>query len=120
MNPNTKPLPLLLLLLLLGGALFVAAACSPDGSGGTTATQGDSTMTSTLEIDGMTCMSCVGGVEGALRRMDGVTAAAVTLEPPEAVVSWDARVTSVEAIRAGVEEIGYTVLAVREGADPSE
>ncbi|TVR00470.1 MAG: copper chaperone [Deltaproteobacteria bacterium] len=120
MQTNTKPLPLPLLLLIIAGALLVAVGCSPDGSAGTTAPQGESTMTSTLEIDGMTCMSCVGGVEGALRRMDGVTAAAVTLEPPEAVVSWDARVTSVEAIRSGVEEIGYTVLAVREGAESSE
>ena len=43
----------------------------------------------TFDIGGMTCASCVGRVEKALKRVDGVVAASVNLANETAVVTFD-------------------------------
>ncbi len=43
----------------------------------------------TIEIAGMHCQSCVSKIETALKRVEGVRSATVTLEPPRAVISGD-------------------------------
>ncbi|WP_138758547.1 heavy metal translocating P-type ATPase [Modestobacter altitudinis] len=66
------------------------------------------TTTCTLEIGGMTCASCVGRVEKALRRVDGVAAAEVNLATEVATVHVDpARVGPAE-LTAAVTRAGYT------------
>ena len=61
-----------------------------------------------LSIEGMTCASCVGRVEKALRKVPGVLSASVNL----ATESAHARVlagTPVSALRAAVVKAGYRV-----------
>lgn len=46
----------------------------------------------TYTVSGMHCGSCVGKIESALRGLDAVETAEVTLDPPEAVIEMEPRV----------------------------
>ncbi|MBM3601156.1 MAG: copper-translocating P-type ATPase [Alphaproteobacteria bacterium] len=62
-----------------------------------------------LPVVGMTCASCTGRVERALRSVPGVADAAVNLATEQAEVSFDAgRVTAADLVQA-VERAGYEV-----------
>jgi len=61
-----------------------------------------------LQIEGMTCASCVGRVEKALKRVPGVTAAEVNLATERAQVRFHA--TSAEQLIAAVDRAGYKAL----------
>ncbi|MFC7276784.1 heavy metal translocating P-type ATPase [Paractinoplanes rhizophilus] len=61
-----------------------------------------------LDIGGMTCASCVGRVEKALIRLDGVEAAAVNLATEVATVTYDPSVVGPDAMAAAVQAAGYT------------
>ena len=62
----------------------------------------------TLDIGGMTCASCVGRVEKALRRVDGVVTASVNLANETATVTYDPALAPVAALTAAVGKAGYT------------
>jgi Cu+-exporting ATPase len=61
----------------------------------------------TLDIGGMTCASCVGRVQKALSRVDGVVTASVNLAAETATVTVAPGVAP-EALTAAVEKAGYT------------
>ncbi len=61
----------------------------------------------TLDIGGMTCASCVGRVQKALARVEGVVTASVNLATESAVVSYDPGAVAPEALSAAVERAGY-------------
>ena len=63
----------------------------------------------TLPIGGMSCASCVGRVEEALSRADGVAAATVNLAAETAAVRFDPSQTDPAALAATVEASGYAV-----------
>ena len=65
------------------------------------------TMKTILTIEGMSCMHCSGRVEKALNALSGVTAT-VNLEAGTATIQGD---TAVEALKAAVEDAGYTVVS---------
>ena len=67
-------------------------------------------MNKTIHIEGMSCMHCSGRVEKALTAIPGVTAK-VDLDEKLAVVTCPPDVTD-EALRAAVEEAGYTVVDI--------
>lgn len=62
----------------------------------------------TLDIGGMTCASCVGRVERALNRVDGVIAAEVNLATEVATVRFDPARVGLEELTAAVTRAGYT------------
>lgn len=62
----------------------------------------------TLEIEGMTCASCVGRVEKALKKVEGVAEVAVNLATEKAVIQSDVAVPR-EALVHAVERAGYDV-----------
>ncbi|MGR6965808.1 heavy metal translocating P-type ATPase [Geodermatophilus sp. URMC 61] len=62
----------------------------------------------TLEIGGMTCASCVGRVEKALSRVDGVSAAEVNLATEVATVRFDPQQVGLDELTAAVVRAGYT------------
>jgi heavy metal translocating P-type ATPase len=66
--------------------------------------------TVSLPIEGMTCASCVGRVERALKGVAGVTDASVNLATERAEVRLSAPIARADLIRA-VEDVGYTVSA---------
>jgi len=65
--------------------------------------------TLTLDIEGMTCASCVGRVERALAAVPGVTSVAVNLATEQAQVSALGGAGQVPELSAAVERIGYKV-----------
>ena len=65
-------------------------------------------MSTTLKVNGMTCMHCVGAVKKALEQVPGVEAAEVSLEKGQAEVTGDA---DVQAMVAAVKEEGYSAEA---------
>jgi P-type Cu+ transporter len=72
----------------------------------------------TLPVAGMTCASCVGRVERALRKVPGVAVASVNLAAETASVEYLPGVASVADLRAAVEGAGYTVPEATPGEDP--
>jgi len=69
--------------------------------------------TISLPIEGMTCASCVGRVERALKAVPGVSEAAVNLATERATVRGEA---SVDALIAAVEKAGYEARAIEPAA----
>lgn len=63
--------------------------------------------TTTLKINGMTCMGCVSSVTRVLKGIPGVADATVTLDPGEALVAYDNTVTSPGKLKAAVDDAGY-------------
>ncbi|HSR40851.1 MAG TPA: HAD-IC family P-type ATPase, partial [Longimicrobiales bacterium] len=61
----------------------------------------------TFEVEGMHCAACVGAVERALAKVEGVREASVSLASESAVVEYDQGVTGVDALRGAVDEAGY-------------
>ena len=68
------------------------------------------THTETLAIEGMTCASCVGRVERALKAVPGVRQASVNLATERASVSSDGSVSR-QALEQAVRKVGYEVIA---------
>ncbi len=64
-------------------------------------------MTTKLEISGMSCQNCVRHATEALQAVAGVSKATVTLEPPHGEVEHDAS-ASVDALIAALDEEGYS------------
>jgi len=71
----------------------------------------------TLQVNGMTCASCVAHVEGALTELDGVTGAVVNLGLGTARVTYVPGVVSASAMRRAVRDAGYEAQERDEGAD---
>ncbi|MFA6148583.1 MAG: heavy metal translocating P-type ATPase [bacterium] len=72
----------------------------------------------TLPVAGMTCASCVGRVERALRKVPGVVEASVNLAAETASVEYLPGVASEADLRAAVEGAGYSVPVASPGEDP--
>jgi Au+-exporting ATPase len=67
------------------------------------------TMTTELSVQGMTCASCVGRVEKALKTLPGVIDASVNLTTERATVRGTA---SIEALIFAIEKAGYDAISV--------
>ncbi len=61
-----------------------------------------------LKVGGMTCAACVGHVESALRRVDGVLSASVNLAAERGTVETLPGLVSPEALARSVQAAGYT------------
>src|SRR6476619_4300881 len=72
------------------------------------------TASCTLDIGGMTCASCVGRVEKALRRVPGVAAAEVNLATEAATVHFQPTHVGVDELTAAVTRAGYTATPRRD------
>ena len=68
-----------------------------------------------LAVEGMSCASCVGRVERALRRTPGVIEATVNLATERAHVRYAPAMTDAETLIAAVVEAGYAARRMDEG-----
>jgi P-type Cu+ transporter len=68
-----------------------------------------------MRVEGMTCASCVGRVEKAIRAVPGVTDASVNLATERADVTFGAEQPDAAAVARAVEQVGYSV--VSDGVD---
>ena len=69
-----------------------------------------------LPVTGMTCAACVGRVERALKKVEGVAAVSVNLATERATVVLSDPNTGSETLKTAIRNAGYGVLEV----DPSE
>ncbi len=69
--------------------------------------------TVTLEVDGMTCVSCPYFVKQILTRIDGVGEVKVSLRAKSAVVTFDDEKTGVEALTEATANVGFPSRVVR-------
>lgn len=67
--------------------------------------------TEVFKVEGMSCGHCRAAVKEALESVAGVSAAEVDLEAGLARVTYDPAEASKEALKAAVEEAGYTLIA---------
>lgn len=70
----------------------------------------------TYAVSGMTCATCVGNVEGALRPVPGVISANVNLASEKATVEFVPGITDFSQMKAAVKDAGYD-LRVLDTAD---
>ena len=75
------------------------------------------TSTIDLGVQGMTCANCVGRVERALGKVEGVLSATVNLATERATVQYLPSAVSVGQLKAAVRESGYEVLETQAGQD---
>jgi Cu+-exporting ATPase len=68
------------------------------------------TETTTLDIEGMTCASCVNHVEQALNKVPGVIEANVNLATERATVTYVTETTGLPDFKKAVREAGYQVV----------
>ncbi|CAM4049123.1 heavy metal translocating P-type ATPase [Deinococcus marmoris] len=68
-----------------------------------------------LGVQGMTCASCVGRVERALKKVDGVLAASVNLATERATVQYLPSSVSPGQLKAAIRASGYEVLEEQAG-----
>lgn len=66
-----------------------------------------------LPIGGMDCAACARKAQRALLKVQGVQKAEVLLNAEKAVVEADPKVASMDALRAAIEKVGFTVPAPR-------
>ncbi len=69
----------------------------------------------TLNVNGMTCASCVAHVEGALNELDGVTKAVVNLALNTAKVEYVPTLVTVAQMRKAIQDVGYDASEKIEG-----
>ena len=75
----------------------------------------------TLQIEGMSCASCVASVEKSLKSLDGIQIATVNLAMETASVQFDDTAVSLQDLRQAVENAGYRVASDEgEGDNPVE
>lgn len=65
-----------------------------------------------LKIGGMVCAMCVGALEVAFKKLDGVVEANVNLAAEKAYITYNPRITSLEDLKKAVEDTGYQYLGV--------
>ena len=109
-NPATE-----IATLLAGPELRAAAITGAVEQAGYSVAQ----RTVTLEIDGMTCASCVARVEKALSKVEGVASAQVNLATETAQVRVASGIVGVDVLVAAVERSGYAARAAVEGGAPA-
>jgi Cu+-exporting ATPase len=73
-----------------------------------------------LNVEGMTCASCSGRVEKALKKVPGVLSASVNLATNQAVVRHLATPDLPQQLRAAVQAAGYSAQLVQDSTAPDE
>lgn len=70
-------------------------------------------MTKSIPIEGMHCNGCVRSVANALKNVEGVSDAEVSLAEEQAIISFDnEKDISIERLRKAVEAVGYQIPSI--------
>lgn len=62
-----------------------------------------------ITVLGMSCKHCVKAVTDAIKSVEGVKKAKVSLDDKNAVVEYDDEKVALDAIKAAIQEAGFTV-----------
>jgi len=66
----------------------------------------------TIKVGGMTCVMCVGAIEDALKRLDGITGANVNLSSEKAYITYNPYMTTVSEMKKAILDAGYQYLGI--------
>ncbi|MEM9007089.1 MAG: copper ion binding protein, partial [Cyanobacteria bacterium P01_F01_bin.86] len=66
--------------------------------------------TQQLQLQGMSCASCAKAIDEAIKAVPGVTSVNVNFAEAQAVVSFDAQQTNLEAIQQAVTDAGFRAI----------
>ena len=75
-----------------------------EGSGNALAEEVSSVV---IQVEGMTCQSCVKNIEGFIIEKPGIKSITVSLAQKEAAVTFDPKLTSPETIREQIDDMGF-------------
>jgi len=67
----------------------------------------------TLQLETLTCPSCLAKIDGALKRLDGVEKAKVLFNSSKVKAKYDESLLSAQDIADTIENLGYKVLTVK-------
>ncbi|MDD2426587.1 MAG: cation transporter [Eubacteriales bacterium] len=67
----------------------------------------------TIQLEGMTCPTCVMKIEKLLKKTKGVQESEVLYNSGRVKVSFDENTVSVDDISAAIEQLGYRVVSVK-------
>jgi copper chaperone len=65
--------------------------------------------TTTIKINGMTCMGCVNSVKNVLEKIPGVNSADVSLEQAQVVIQFDATQSSLDQFEQTIKDAGFDI-----------
>lgn len=65
-----------------------------------------------LKVGGMVCAMCVGALEIAFKKLDGVVDARVNLAAEKAYITFNPRMVTLEDLKKAIEDTGYQFLGV--------
>lgn len=102
----------------LATALGLFASCTKAGAeGAPTQNQGAPALSSvTLTVEGMTCASCSVSVRTALKKLDGVREARVSVEEKRAVVDYEPTKVTPQKMVDAVNKLGYRASLASKGS----
>jgi len=66
-----------------------------------------------MQLETLTCPSCMKKIQGALEKMDGVNNAKVLFNSSKAKVEFDESIVTGEDLKDIIEKLGYQVLNVK-------
>jgi copper chaperone CopZ len=113
MNPIFK----ILASLSVGTALALCPCCSTKAGAEASPTQSSPAVsTVTLTVEGMTCASCSVAVRTALKRLDGVRDARVSVEEKRAVVDYEPTKVTPQQMVDAVNKLGYRASLAPKGS----
>ncbi len=67
----------------------------------------------TLQLETLTCPSCIASIEGLLNRTKGVYDSKVLFNSSKAKMSIDEEIITSEAVKNKIENLGYKVLKIK-------
>jgi len=67
-------------------------------------------MEKVIKVEGMTCNHCKMAVEGALKKLNGITDAKVSLEDKNVTVTLNENEVTFEQMKEAIEDQGYDVV----------
>ena len=73
-----------------------------------------------IKVGGMTCAMCVGTIEDALKRLDGITDANVNLSSEKVYITYNPDMTTVSEMKKAISDAGYQYLGVEGEEDDLE
>lgn len=69
--------------------------------------------TTTIQLETLTCPSCLQKIETALKGVTGVEKVKVLFNASKAKVTYDEELTSKETMKEAIEKIGYEVESIK-------
>ncbi|MCR3906721.1 MAG: heavy metal translocating P-type ATPase [Tenericutes bacterium] len=68
----------------------------------------------TMRVEGMTCATCAGNVDHAVKALDGVKEVAVNIANDKMTLTYDTDILKISQIKKAVQDIGYDLLLEEE------